>query len=227
MTLGIKNLERKTKIIQAAAQLFAGQGYHATSTREIARIAEISENTLFRYFEHKEDIFWAALRSQLSSLKLRRDVADAMLSGEALDVVLPQVLTFMVDTLTLRPQFLRLLAVAFLELRGKAEIVCRDHLAPLLDIVKSYISAKIESRELRNLDPGILACAFATSVMVYPALSRLMMDGSLHSDRRSAVRAYTKFWLDVLLPQSPDRSHLTFAQNEWLGEDDQNTLLKV
>ena len=60
MTNPPKNSGQNDKIVNAAAQLFARQGYHGTSTREIARLADISENTLFRYFEHKEDLFWAA-----------------------------------------------------------------------------------------------------------------------------------------------------------------------
>ena len=69
-----RNSERTDKILQAAAQLFARQGYHGTSTREIARLADVSENTLFRHFDHKEDLFWSALRSRSTGLKLRRDL---------------------------------------------------------------------------------------------------------------------------------------------------------
>lgn len=226
MTLGTKTVERKAKIIQAAAQLFAGQGYHGTTTRDIARIAEISENTLFRYFEHKEDIFWAALRSQLTSLKLRRDVLDAMAVGDSLEIVLPQIMTVMVDTVTLKPELLRLLAVSFLELRWKAEVVCREHLTPLFDAVKNYLALKIESGTLRNLDPGMLASAFAMTVIVHPALSRLIADGSSHSDRRGAIKAYTRFWLDILIPQPSDRGTLMSRLIE-SEEDDQNSMLKV
>ena len=65
----LRNSVRTEKIVDAAAQLFARQGYHGTSTREIARLAEVSENTLFRHFDHKEDIFWSALRSHTAALK--------------------------------------------------------------------------------------------------------------------------------------------------------------
>jgi hypothetical protein len=57
------------KAVQAAGKLFARQGYHGTSTREIAQLGEVSENTLFRHFDHKEDLFWAAIRWQLASQK--------------------------------------------------------------------------------------------------------------------------------------------------------------
>ena len=72
--MSLRNSVRTEKIVAAATLLFARQGYHGTSTREIARLAEVSENTLFRHFDHKEEIFWSALRSNAASLKPRRDL---------------------------------------------------------------------------------------------------------------------------------------------------------
>ena len=46
-----KRSVRGDKILQAAGKLFARQGYYGTSTREIARLAGVSENTLFRHFD--------------------------------------------------------------------------------------------------------------------------------------------------------------------------------
>jgi len=53
----LKNSARTETILGAAAQLFARQGYHATSTREIARLTEVGEDKLFRHFEQKKDLF--------------------------------------------------------------------------------------------------------------------------------------------------------------------------
>ncbi|MBB6521226.1 TetR/AcrR family transcriptional regulator [Pseudoteredinibacter isoporae] len=45
--------ERGQKILQAATQLFSEQGYHHSSTRQIAKAAGVSEGTVFNYFESK------------------------------------------------------------------------------------------------------------------------------------------------------------------------------
>jgi AcrR family transcriptional regulator len=47
---------RREQIIQAAAQLFASKGFHRTTTRDIAEAAEVSEGTLYNYFENKDDL---------------------------------------------------------------------------------------------------------------------------------------------------------------------------
>ncbi len=57
--------------------------------REIARLADISENTLFRHFQHKEDIFWAALRAGLNGMRLPKELVEAIAEGHEPEVVLP------------------------------------------------------------------------------------------------------------------------------------------
>jgi AcrR family transcriptional regulator len=207
MASAFKNSERAGKIVQAAAQLFARQGYHGTSTREIAHLADISENTLFRYFEHKEDLFWSALEASFSGVPLRKDILDGIAECEAPEVVLPRVLALLVETVTFKPQLLCLIAVALIELRWKAESICQQHLSPVFAAFTRYLAQNIEMGRIRNLDPRMITSALAMTVIVHPDLSRLISGAPPpHPDSRDAVRAYTKFWLDILTPQSINRS---------------------
>lgn len=201
MTFQSKNSDQVNKVVHAAAQLFALQGYHGTSTREIARLADISENTLFRYFEHKEDLFWTALRSRLSGLELRRDLLSGIAEGAGPEVVLPQIFAQLVDTAILKPELLRLIAVAFIELRWKAGAVCYEYLSPIFSAVNGYLASNIESGKLRSVDPSLLTAALAATVMVHPEFTRLIAGApSPYSDSREAIQVYTRFWLDVLVP---------------------------
>jgi AcrR family transcriptional regulator len=194
----IKSLDQKNKILHTAAQLFGHQGYHGTSTKEIARVAEISENTLFRYFDHKETLFWATLKSRLDGLKLRKGLLYDLAEGASPEVVLPQILAQLVDTLVLDPVCLNLIAIAFIELRWKAEAFCLEHFAPIFVTVNSYVATCIEAGRMRNFDPTLVTAALAATVMVHSRVSRLISGGpSPYADSREAVRAYTKFWLAV------------------------------
>ncbi len=47
---------RKVQILDAAARLFAEKGFHRTTTKDIAEAADVSEGTLYNYFENKEDM---------------------------------------------------------------------------------------------------------------------------------------------------------------------------
>ena len=46
----------KKKTIEAVIKLFAKQGYHGTSTLQIAKEAGVSQATIFKYFKTKEDL---------------------------------------------------------------------------------------------------------------------------------------------------------------------------
>ncbi len=48
--------DTRTKILQAALQLFARRGYDGTTTKDLAKSAGVAEGTLFRYFPNKKAI---------------------------------------------------------------------------------------------------------------------------------------------------------------------------
>jgi len=202
MRLQPKSLATTEKIELAAGQLFARQGYHGTSTREIARLADVSENTLFRHFENKEDLFWSALRVHSTGLKIRKDVLEGLKQCDSPEIVLPKLFELLTDTVKFRPDLLRLLAVAFLEMHWKADGFFDEHLSPFLSIINQYLAANIKSGKLRDLDSTIVTAALTLTTLVHPGVSKLI-DGSRssYSDSREAGRIYAKFWLDVLDPR--------------------------
>ena len=53
--------EKQEKILQAALELFAREGYNATSTNMVAKQAGVSEGLIFRHFSNKEGLLQAIL----------------------------------------------------------------------------------------------------------------------------------------------------------------------
>lgn len=53
--------DRKKQILASAINVFVKNGYNGSTTAEIARVANISEVTLFRHFASKRDIFIASI----------------------------------------------------------------------------------------------------------------------------------------------------------------------
>jgi len=198
----LKNSVRTEKIVNAAAQLFARQGYHGTSTREIARLAEVSENTLFRHFDRKEDIFWSALRSNLTALRPRWEVLSEIKSGETPEVFLPKILEFLAETVNYKPEVIRLIAVAFVELQSKAEVLCHDLFSPLFSEISQHLAMSVERGEVVEVDPTLLASSLMAMVLIHPQLARLVdISKSTSLTSRETINAYSKFWLDVLSPK--------------------------
>ncbi|WP_299291744.1 TetR/AcrR family transcriptional regulator [uncultured Mucilaginibacter sp.] len=54
--------DKQERILSCGLQLFAKNGYNATSTSQIAKAAEVSEGLIFRHFKSKEGLLHAILK---------------------------------------------------------------------------------------------------------------------------------------------------------------------
>ncbi len=61
--------EKQEKILQAALELFANEGFHATPTSKVAKAAGVSEGLIFRHFKNKEGLMQAILNEGESRVK--------------------------------------------------------------------------------------------------------------------------------------------------------------
>ena len=57
------------RILQAALTLFAERGFHGTAVPEVAKQAGVGAGTIYRYFEHKEDLVNAVFRHAKHKLR--------------------------------------------------------------------------------------------------------------------------------------------------------------
>jgi AcrR family transcriptional regulator len=192
------------RILRSATALFSRQGYYQTGTREIARLADISEVTLFRYFEHKEDIFVAALQSSFESTESRVGSFSRGVDGRTPEEVLPKIVSLLVDITTFSPELLKLASVAALEMRGKFQEMAYQLMAPLLSAISHYLRLNIENGRLRNLNPDIVTAAMAMTIIVQPELSKFIEGCQLSKlSAREGREEYSQFWLKILLPTQP------------------------
>lgn len=54
--------EKQEKILTAALELFAEEGYRSTSTSKVAKRAEVSEGLIFRHFGNKDGLLQAIIQ---------------------------------------------------------------------------------------------------------------------------------------------------------------------
>jgi|KBSMisStaDraftv2_1062788.scaffolds.fasta_scaffold225216_2 AcrR family transcriptional regulator len=198
----LQKSDRTERIITAAAHLFASQGFHGTTTREIAQLAEVSEHTLFRHFNGKKEIFWSALRSYAVGLRPTFDLLHEIQADEALDIMLPRILGPLTETVGRRPEVARLLAVALLELNDEAEAACRDLIVPLFSEMSEYMARNVQKGLVLKADPAMLTACLLSMVLLLPQISKLT-DGRCPSPQNGAeaFSAYSNFWLQVLAPR--------------------------
>ncbi|MBR0755293.1 TetR/AcrR family transcriptional regulator [Bradyrhizobium jicamae] len=76
--------ERLRRIKEAAFEVFRAEGYEKASTREIARLADVSIGTLFVYAKDKRDLLFLVLNEDLDRI-LEESVSSVPNKGETVD----------------------------------------------------------------------------------------------------------------------------------------------
>jgi AcrR family transcriptional regulator len=193
---------RTEKIVAAAVQLFASQGFHGTTTREIAQLAEVSEHTLFRHFDGKREIFLSALHSCAIGLRPIFDRFHEIEDEETLDVIISRILAPLTEAVGRRPEVARLLAVALVELNDGAEAACQDLIDPLFAEMSDYLSRSVQKGVVLRVDPAMVTACLLSMALLLPHFSKLT-NGKCPSphDGVEALNAYSNFWLQVLTPR--------------------------
>lgn len=77
--------EKQENIVKAALQLFAKEGYNATSTSKVAKAAGVSEGLIFRHFRNKEGLLHAIL--EFGSEKFKEIVVPIVMESDPKEVI--------------------------------------------------------------------------------------------------------------------------------------------
>ncbi|MCL5959293.1 MAG: TetR/AcrR family transcriptional regulator [Chloroflexi bacterium] len=141
---------RRAQILEAAARVFAEKGYHETTTREIADAADLSEGTIYIYFESKADLLFGIL-DRLAALEQRDKHLETGLQETARDFFIAH---FRDRTERLQPQMDKILAIlpqVFIdpELR---ERYYQSIVVPNISLLEGHLQTRIEMGQLKSVD---------------------------------------------------------------------------
>lgn len=97
----------KKKVLLAALDLFSNQGFHATTTSKIAKAAEVSEATIYKYFQSKDDL----LKKLLSPLfiELQQDFIGSLSQYQTLDALVTFIVKDRLEFIKTNFDFIKLL----------------------------------------------------------------------------------------------------------------------
>lgn len=141
---------RRAQIFQAAIDLFAAKGYHATSMQDIADALGIQRGSLYHHIESKEDLLFEIMWSGIT--RMIEPVEAVVSSRHRASEKLDRFIEAHFDTLT----SLGSVRVLFRELRSlpparRQKIVAqRDHYEGLL---RTIIAEGVASGQFRAVDP--------------------------------------------------------------------------
>ena len=196
------------RIVEAAVQLFSRQGFAASSTHEIARLAGVSEVTVFRHFPRKRDLFWAATESRLRRLRISKELRGRLENDENPRTAIPGIVALLVETVQHQPEMLRLLYLSLFELENGAERILRKHLVPLFDPVREYLARCVSKGLIRDLEPGVATLGLAASVAAHQSLQQVLtIEDMPYANTDEAIAAYSAFWMKALVPELRNSDH--------------------
>ena len=179
--------------------MFAAHGYTAASTRDIARLADINECSIYRLFGTKQELFWAALKRCAEHVQLRHEMETALANDADPETALRRVIEFLVNISVHQPELVRLLGASWLELRPQAEVVQRQAMSPLLRIIAGHLARAAAAGRLVDVDPSLTTIALAGSILAHHALSPVLNGLSRpYTNTEEAVAAYSRYWLKLL-----------------------------
>ena len=189
--------------MEAAALTFARHGFKAATTREIAQLANLNEVTLFRYFVRKPDLFWAAVESRLRRVKLGPELQLGLAGDQDPAVVIPRLVTFLLESMAHQPELHRLLHVAAFELPGADKII-REHLGPIFDAVSAYFTRCAERGAIQKVRASLPTLGILGTVVAHLSLHPLISGSeSPFQSLEEKANAYAELWLRAMAPNRP------------------------
>lgn len=102
----------REKILNAALELFAGNGYEATSVEKIAKKAGVSKGLIYNYFESKKTILMAILNG---AMKTGEDMVQSVMEIDEPHERMRTVVNGVFKMMREQPEYLKLLTVLYLQ----------------------------------------------------------------------------------------------------------------
>jgi AcrR family transcriptional regulator len=148
--------ETRERILQAAAQVFAREGYARATTRTLAAAAGVNEVTLFRHFGNKQNLFAAVIDEYAASALTT--ALEAQLTGD-----------YHQDLLTMGRQVMQLMlergeAVRLMLCEAEHFPEVRETMAQnprrLREALSTYLQQQMQRGQVRELHAEAAAQAF-------------------------------------------------------------------
>ncbi|UCE82897.1 MAG: TetR/AcrR family transcriptional regulator [Deltaproteobacteria bacterium] len=164
MVYEARRKEKKERILEAAAQVFAMRGYSGTLVADIAVQAGVGKGTVYEYFDSKEDLFFAVFEWFVQATEAKAKISISALGGSAshrlsaLSDSLMQSWDEMKDMYSLVMEFWS--ASASSQMRERFKLAFKQGYKDFRQIVSSLIRDGIERGEFRpEVDAESVAAA--------------------------------------------------------------------
>ncbi len=158
-----KDRPKYQQIIQAALEVIAENGYHASQVSKIAKKANVADGTIYLYFKNKEDILISVFRERMGQFihKIKNAIEDKETASEKLLTLIQMHYAQLTESPYLAKVTQLELRQSKPELRREINKVLKSY----LDVIDSIIEHGIKEKEIRD--------------DIHPRLMRQMIFGTI------------------------------------------------
>ena len=145
---------KKADIEQAAMELFASQGYAATTIKDIARKAEVTEGALYRHYTSKEEMAATLFERELGSIVIR--LLTSLDKGQTPVQKLRAVIETLYGTYAETPWPLLFVLLNFQNLKGDRVLYQQKNFYDLIIMYANQLVGSVNDERRRELLPTVL-----------------------------------------------------------------------
>jgi AcrR family transcriptional regulator len=156
---------RQAQILEAAQHVFSQKGYERATTREIAAAADVSEGTLYNYFDNKLDLLIGVAREYADAVTHK----IAAIQADNLSDMMAQLLTDRFRSGRERRLFMLFLYEARLNPDVHRYYV-QEALYRIINETEKQLQALVDAGVMRPVDPAVAARAINAAIMGFAAL---------------------------------------------------------
>jgi TetR/AcrR family transcriptional regulator len=176
----------RSQLLDAAEEVFGQKGFHATTLKEIAELAEFSVGSVYSFFDNKDDLYLSVfLRRGAEFMPGLRDAFAAR--SDPLEQ-LHALVDYEVGFFREHGHFGRLYLRSFSTSRPAPEMpespLLADNLETAMEIQADVFVRGQAMRELRDGDPQVLARLLSGLVAAYQSLDPAVMSDDVHPAER-------------------------------------------
>lgn len=173
--------ERREQILQTAVDLFSQRGFKGTTTKEIARLAGVSEAMVFRHFASKDELYGAILHTKgcrdgvnQFPWEKNQELIKAVQAKDDFAVFY----NIALDAMNKHQEdegFMRLLFYSALEEHELAERFFNEFISRVYEYIGGYIAQRQTDGAFRDLNPRIAVRAFL-GMLIHHSLNNILWD---------------------------------------------------
>ena len=187
----------------AAVHLFARSGYHGTTTKEVSKLANVSESNIFRYFPTKRDLFLCAIEHELKKLTGCADALVLVLNTSDANNALSSVFELISEIMVEQPELVRLLHFSAMEFGTDMEPLFRRHVYPSVKFLSNSIQRWSHDGQLSEIDPRLTVLSFlATGMFLQDLFPAFTGSTSPFKVGEITISSNVNVWRGVLVTQT-------------------------